>query len=222
MKTRDRILDAARILYNQHGVANVSVQDICNELNISKGNFWYHFQSKEFRSQDLIILELYQQMMQETGKLLDQIPRNQASIRYFLETHQQVFLIQTKYKFFYLNLFEILGTNAQLKQQYVAYRKMGEELAHELLKLYLEKGVLEPSLRSEDVKRLLVIGQILDSFWAIDAEIFFQGDMREKMIHYLQICCGLLLPYLTPSATAEYEQFFEEIRTNSTFLPNLQ
>ena len=39
---------------------------------------------------------------------------------------------------------------------------------------------------------------VLDNSWAIDAEINFRGNLKQKMIFYLQICCGLLEPYLTP------------------------
>ncbi|MEM7368604.1 MAG: TetR/AcrR family transcriptional regulator [Bacteroidota bacterium] len=213
MKTRDRILDAARILYNQHGIGNVSIQDICDMVKISKGNFWYHFQNKEYGSKKVIVLELYQTMMEEMGALIETIPRNRASILYFLETHQQLFLVQSKYKFFFLNLFDILTNHEEVKKRYQSYRQMGEKLAHELLKLYIDKGVLTTKLRPREVDRLLSIGQILDSFWAIDAEIFFQGNEKQRLVHYLQVCCGLLVPYLTPAAQKEYHQFFENLET---------
>lgn len=47
MKTRDRILDTARLLFNDEGLAQVSTNRIATELDISPGNLHYHFKRKE-------------------------------------------------------------------------------------------------------------------------------------------------------------------------------
>lgn len=47
MNTRDRILETALQLLNQEGVAKVSTNRIATELEMSPGNLYYHFKSKE-------------------------------------------------------------------------------------------------------------------------------------------------------------------------------
>lgn len=47
MKTRDRILETARQLFNDEGLAQVSTNRIATELDISPGNLHYHFKRKE-------------------------------------------------------------------------------------------------------------------------------------------------------------------------------
>ncbi len=46
MKTRDRILEAARALFNEEGVGALSAVDIAASLGISPGHLYYHFKGK--------------------------------------------------------------------------------------------------------------------------------------------------------------------------------
>ena len=52
--TRQRILDAARELFNERGYNGVSLQDIADVLGISKGNLTYHFRRKEEIMESLV------------------------------------------------------------------------------------------------------------------------------------------------------------------------
>jgi len=46
LKTRDRILEAARALFNEEGVSALSAVDIAASLGISPGHLYYHFKGK--------------------------------------------------------------------------------------------------------------------------------------------------------------------------------
>jgi TetR/AcrR family transcriptional regulator, transcriptional repressor for nem operon len=45
--TRDQILDAAARLIHLHGYHATSLDDVLRETGVGKGNFYYHFKSKE-------------------------------------------------------------------------------------------------------------------------------------------------------------------------------
>ena len=45
--TRNDIMDTARRLFSERGYNAVSIQDLADELGISKGNLTYHFKRKE-------------------------------------------------------------------------------------------------------------------------------------------------------------------------------
>jgi AcrR family transcriptional regulator len=47
ISTRDRILNTCRILFNEHGPAEVTTAEIADAVGISEGNLHYHFRRKE-------------------------------------------------------------------------------------------------------------------------------------------------------------------------------
>ena len=51
-ETRRKIFDTSLELFNRHGYENVTIDDICEKIGVSKGAFYTHFKSK-----DQVILE---------------------------------------------------------------------------------------------------------------------------------------------------------------------
>lgn len=46
-KTRQKIIDTARVLFDEHGYDNVSIKDICSAMKFGRSTFYYHFKTKE-------------------------------------------------------------------------------------------------------------------------------------------------------------------------------
>jgi TetR/AcrR family transcriptional regulator, transcriptional repressor for nem operon len=46
-KTRARIVDSARVLFNRHGFESVSIDDVMKRAGLTRGGFYHHFSSKE-------------------------------------------------------------------------------------------------------------------------------------------------------------------------------
>jgi TetR/AcrR family transcriptional repressor of nem operon len=46
-KTRARIVDSARVLFNRHGFESVSIDDVMKNAGLTRGGFYHHFSSKE-------------------------------------------------------------------------------------------------------------------------------------------------------------------------------
>lgn len=46
-KTRTRIVECARILFNRHGFDNVTIDMVMSEAKLTRGGFYNHFKSKE-------------------------------------------------------------------------------------------------------------------------------------------------------------------------------
>lgn len=63
--TRDQIIEAADRLFYEQGFAHTSFADIADAVNISRGNFYYHFKSK-----DEILDAVIDRRLANTQKLL--------------------------------------------------------------------------------------------------------------------------------------------------------
>lgn len=74
-KTRARIIDAARSLFNQRGFVEVSIDEIMAEAGLTRGGFYHHFRSKE-----ALFAEAIQQFSQRTPcQQMEQMGLNQHS-----------------------------------------------------------------------------------------------------------------------------------------------
>lgn len=206
MNNREKILEAARELYNEMGMKKVTARAICKRVGISPGSFSYHFPDSK-----LIVQNLFEQMQMEMRELMAEFQDREISVLIYLETHRMIVDIQLKYKFFYLNLIEILGSHEAIKVSYISDLQRDRALARSMLDIYMQAGVLRKDLEKHAVDRLIDVGQILNNFWALDAEIMPERDEKEMRKHYMQICCGLLEPYLTEDSKKVYLKYFEEM-----------
>ena len=104
MKTRDRILECALLLFNRQGEPNVSTLEIANELGISPGNLYYHFHGKE-----PLVLGLFERFEEEMTPLLDPpLELRLAAEDYWLFLHLIVERM-AQYRFFFQDLSNLTG-----------------------------------------------------------------------------------------------------------------
>ena len=66
--TRDRILDVALELFNEHGYDKTSLREIAEQLGVTKAALYYHFEKKED-----ILLELHLRLHELGRSALDRL-----------------------------------------------------------------------------------------------------------------------------------------------------
>lgn len=72
--TRDQIVDAADRLFYRHGYEHTSFADIAGAVGLSRGNFYYHFKSK-----DAILDAVIEARLVDTRRMLEQWETEQAT-----------------------------------------------------------------------------------------------------------------------------------------------
>lgn len=207
MKTRDKILSKSQALFNKNGIGKVSVRSICEALEISLGNFTYYFPDKH-----RIVIELCHKMVKELEAIGDKLPKSKKSILFVLEYHKQSFTIQNKYKFFYLNTFELFNHSLEIRDAYLKHTNKEKVMMRQMFALFAEEGVIKKDTDKKLLDRLISISQMVNSFWIIDAELQFKGNKKRKLIHYLELCCSLIIPHLTARSLQEFDGYFNNLK----------
>ena len=105
-RTRERIVEAALRLFNEHGEPNVTTTAVADELDISPGNLYYHFANK-----DEIVNEIFAGFEREIrGTLAAPTQRAPTVEDAWLFLHL-FFELVWKYRFFFRDLNDLLSRN---------------------------------------------------------------------------------------------------------------
>ena len=206
MNTREKIIEASRILFNTYGIKPVTARRICKQVNISLGSFSYYFPDRS-----KIITELYASMLDQIMHLTQVNSEGKLTIYQYLELMRKRFLIQLKYKFFYLNLFEILSMHSEVRGIYHHHMNMERDMLLKMIKRMSDGGSFKQDLSPDEIIHTIDTGQILNNSWLIDAEIVFPNIPQQALYHYMKLCCGTLKSWLTESEKEVFTAYFEQL-----------
>lgn len=188
MKTRDRILQCAKALFNEKGEAQVSTLEIANELGISPGNLYYHFHGKE-----PIILELFSQFREDLAPLL----APPADIELSLDDYWVFLSLLTERIAQYRFLFQDLASLAQ------RLPKLGKNVRNWLNHFKRSLALLLAQLHAKGwlTSDTLALGTLVE---LISLTLLYSLDYQRVVTNHAQVritvyqVMMLVTPHLTP------------------------
>lgn len=191
--TRSDILQAARVLFNEHGFNAVSIRDIAAEAGISSGNLTYHFRKKE---------DIMEALLSENSPLDTAPPHTLEALDAFF-SHQQQIMKEHAYYFRHFIQLSQLSPEIQAKQQQRHQYNVATLLA--ALEALHGAGLLHPPGYEEEYARvvdaLLVASVNWDSFCALKPE----GTATSYRQHAWSLLYHLLTDSARPFAAAILE-----------------
>jgi AcrR family transcriptional regulator len=200
MKTRDKIIQASIVLFNEQGERNVTTNHIAADLGISPGNLYYHFQNKED-----IILSIYEEYARNL--LIETMPEVSPDVKpldAILLYMDVVFQAMMKFRFFYSNLPVLLAKNPLLHDKYVEVQGFIAQRVSELLLSLRDAKMMDFS--DEDLPDIVSILRLVNTFWLsfyqtqnndneINDAVFYQGVLKILVIIH---------PYISTEAKSEF------------------
>jgi AcrR family transcriptional regulator len=199
--TRELILKTSLDLFNQFGEPNVTTNHIADEADISPGNLYYHFRSK-----DDIVIELFKRFLVRFQPLVD-IPGHlllQAEDLWF-QLHLS-FELKGEFRFLYRNLSDLTARIPDLDRAMRGLLKRERQSALDSLSGLEKAGVLVMDTRH---KGLLVDSILLAlTYWIPFSELFEPGGLEDSSTQTRAIARVLLM--VTPHfRDPERRQFTE-------------
>lgn len=180
-QTKKQILDTTTRLFINKGYDNTSIQDIINELDISKGAIYHHFKSKE----DLLECIL-QRRNEEAKELLDNLISNTKAKN--AKEKLQIILLELIRNINVHNLDSVLSSQIKNPQFVVAgVKNTVLEDAKYLSRIFVE-GIEDGSIKTEYPLESAEMFILLLNIW-LNPTLFNRNlEETEKRVRFLSKC----------------------------------
>lgn len=196
MKTKDKILETARDLFNQKGTRSVTTNHIAEVVGISPGNLYYHFRNKED-----IIRAIFEQLtahgLEQYGQVLQAYPPGT------LESMEQTFsMIQEfnwRYRFFKRELTALIMQDPQLKTRFHEVNRMQLAVIGQSLSQAMQRGLLR-HLAEKDLALLTEEVWLVTLFWLNYLEVGGEEINQQTLGRGNAILRNILMNYLSDQA----------------------
>jgi AcrR family transcriptional regulator len=205
MKTKDKILHQGLSLFNESGVDQVSALEISQSLGISYGNLTYHFTRK-----DEIVLTLYTQMQEELDASMANLVEHLFAETYYLKLVNELFEIVWKYRFIYLNINSLMNQFESIRQAEKSYLLTRKKILNKAKILLIKEGYLHPEV-GENYQRVIQNLNIVLTAWIIDAKLFSDGSITEKITSYASLFYSIALTHATNKGHKRYQQLIDHV-----------
>lgn len=156
-RTAERIAEVTLALFNRYGEPNVSTTLISAELNISPGNLYYHFASK-----DALVNHLFDQYEVAMLGLLDAAPdvRDVEDAWFFLHSlFEQVWA----HRFLYRDLNNLLSCNRHLETHFHTVLERKTQAFRRMLESLAAAGLMR--LDADTIETLSASMSVMATYW---------------------------------------------------------
>jgi AcrR family transcriptional regulator len=197
--TKELILSTSLGLFNDLGEPNVSTNHIADEADISPGNLYYHFRSK-----DDIVIELFKRFLTRFQPLME-VPEDQAleAEDLWFQLHL-TFELKGQFRFLYRNLSDLTARIPDLDRAMRGLLMRERQAAITLLSGLQRNGALKINPQEKD---MLVDNILLAiTYWIPYADIFDRQGLEEgsAQVEAIARVLQMLIPYLQPPTRTQF------------------
>ncbi|MEM7663566.1 MAG: TetR/AcrR family transcriptional regulator [Pseudomonadota bacterium] len=207
MKTRDRILETALLLFNEEGELDQSAVDIANALDMSPGNLYYHFKGK-----DAIIKALFDAFEEEMLVILNGSKGRISSIEdnwvYTYILLEEIY----DFRFFYRNLGALLERYPSLATRFRRLLNAKREAISHILEGLHDRRLISinPLLLGMLTDQLLKVATFWLSSEQIEGSDIEPSHLIHKTVYQMMV---LVVPYMGEQGLSVLQTMTEHYET---------
>lgn len=208
-KTKRLILDTALSLFNEKGLAQVSLRTLADSMRKSPGNLTYHFKKREE-----IIETLYYEFVDEVEVKFNQMNPSEIKLNLIFDLISILTETRLKYRFLMRDFTTLIAENPSLKKHYVAVIKKRKAQSLQVFDSLVEQKILRSPELENEYEYLYERIQILGNFWITSA--LMQGEKLNKTTvdRNFEMVVQIIYPYLTAKGKKEWNLCFEQIKND--------
>lgn len=214
MKTRDKIIQHAQVLFNENGERAITTNHIATHLGISPGNLYYHFNNKEeiiHSIFDKYVCELqcrFQPLILNSIDYLEGKNSN-SSLQVLLNYLDSVFVLMWNYRFFYANLSDILSRDKVLKKKYIEVQQELHDNLYSIMSSFRDLDLIV--INNDDLNALTKTLHIIALSWInYQAAFSLETKITKQVIYQGMI---QMLNIVKPVTTESGRRLFLELET---------
>ena len=198
LNTKQKILNAAIQLFNEHGLANVRLQQIADEIDISVGNLAYHFKNKE-----AIVEAVVNNLEDEVMDILSNYRRFPNLMDFDFQL-SKYFQFISSYPFYFLDLLEIERTYPQI---HTNRQHNAAKMIHQFRNRFdfnEQRGLIKEEPKSGIYDS--IANTILTTITFYTPQNMIRGNGRIYESSFKESIWNQIYPYFTKEGIAEFEQ----------------
>ena len=203
VNTRDKIILKAVESFNEHGYGTVTLQDLAQQLGMSRGNLAYHFKTKE-EILNAIAMEMWHQM-KEKRKERNNFPS-------FQNLHDEVQLsyqFSKRFPFLFCDL--NVMRHPKIKQKLGKYSTSTIEDNKAAIAFAIQMGNMNPEPVSGIYHNLAVIAMMIPFYWF--PQQILQGNTTDEDAG--KLVWSNFIPHFTDKGIAAFKKAFGETYYNN-------
>lgn len=185
------ILATSLALFNDHGEPNVTTNHIADEADISPGNLYYHFRSK-----DDIVLELFKLFLLRMQPLLELEEQDAWDAEELWLRLHLLFETMGQFRFLYRNLTDLHARIPKLRTAFHGLLARQRNTLQTLLEGLRENGTIE--LDKRELSLLVDNMLLVMTFWIPFAQIQDDPGLEDGSVLALAVArtLNLVIPHL--------------------------
>jgi AcrR family transcriptional regulator len=201
-ETRQRILDTARAMFNEHGLHRVGVRDVAREVGMSPGNLAYHFPTKNSLVAALMI-ELHELNARD---VFADLPEGFSMVTLY-RSAVVVMRNALAYRFVLLSYVDAVLSSPELQEAEAAFRVKRRRRSEAMMDLLCQNGYVDRRAFNARAEYLHEQGEMVSSGW-LRREALEPRPRRDEaaVLHYAKVGCVLIEPYCTPKGVRQVRQ----------------
>ena len=198
-KTKYKILEIAKDLFNEHGYGQVTIRMIAIKLEMSSGNLNYHFKKR-----DEILEALYFQMVKDFDERIDKLSEIEISFGQIKNDIRLSMERMVEYWFIWTDLYNLLKNNERIFTHFSEVHK--ERMAGNLFLFnrLIEMGLMRSTAFKNEYEMLSERMINFGDTWIYTSELYRRKSTLKNIEHQSKVMMAMIYPYLTKEGCYKY------------------